>query len=70
MIPAIKRRTGYLMASGELNFVAGTYRDTPVAVVEAPRADDIVLGYIICDHTHCCREHRTHVIPHSRCILR
>jgi hypothetical protein len=71
MIPGIRRRTGWLMASGVINFIAGTRtRDIPIVIVEQPRSDDVVLGYIICDHTTCCREHGTHVTPHTRCILR
>lgn len=70
MIPAIQRRSGWLMDSGIINFVAGTRRDTPIVIVEQPLPDDAILGYVVCDHTACCREHGTHVIPHTRCILR
>lgn len=72
MIPAIQCRTGTLMESGALNFVAGNRRDTPVQIIDQRdlRPEHVVLGYVICDHTTCCREHGTQVTPHTRCILR
>lgn len=73
MIPAIQRRTGWLMGSGVLNFLGGHYKDTPVQIVDHRDIDkttDVILGYVICDHTACCHHHKHHVTPHTRCILR
>lgn len=71
MIPAIQRRTGSLMPSGIINFIAAARDDFPVVIVsDVDKTNDVILGYVICDHTACCREHGTHVTPHTRCILR